>query len=662
MCGIWGVCSNEKTLLSDADYKGLISDLYVVSSRRGNDASGYVLVSDDTLEVFKDAKSPSSMVKTRKYAQGISSYLSERAGRVKLVFGHDRLVTNGSECCNANNQPVSKGGSVCVHNGIVVNVDDLWQKYPGERRTLDSDSEIIPTLLNNFLAQGGDVGPAIKRLFNEVYGVISAAVILENYDKLILMSNNGSLYYASAFDNNSFLFASERSFLGQVIEKHGIDAAFKPAPIKQLGSDELLMVNLKTGQARLDKLDSKSILQKRANPFKVIDSWDQSQSPQTTVAKACETPELVSHFKECERRVGEIPKCSKCLLPATFPFIEFDDSGVCNYCHNYKKIQVKGLDRLKEEVAPLAGGVKGPNVLIGLSGGRDSSYLLHVAKKEMGLRPLAFSYDWGMLTALARRNQSRLCAKLKVEHVVVSADIKKKRGYIRKNVAAWLKRPHLGIIPLFMAGDKQYFYYANKLMDEYGLKVAVFGENLFETTFFKYGFCGIKPNFEREKSFSISIKAKIQMLGFYFGQYMTNTAYINSSLLDTIGAYWSFYFEKHRYFNLYNYLMWNEEKVFSTLRREYDWELSPETTSSWRIGDGTAAFYNYIYYVVSGFSENDTFRSNQIREGVLSREEALALVTKENRPRYQSIKWYCDTLGLDFHETLALINRIPKYF
>ena len=72
--------------------------------------------------------------------------------------------------------------------------------------------------------------------------------------------------------------------------------------------------------------------------------------------------------------------------------------------------------------------------------------------------------------------------------------------------------------------------------------------------------------------------------------------------------------------------------------------------------------YNYIYYVVAGFTEHDTFRSNQIREGQLTRESALNLVKVENRPRYQNIRWYLDTLGLDFEEVIKIINAIPKLY
>ena len=61
---------------------------------------------------------------------------------------------------------------------------------------------------------------------------------------------------------------------------------------------------------------------------------------------------------------------------------------------------------------------------------------------------------------------------------------------------------------------------------------------------------------------------------------------------------------------------------------------------------------------MAGFTEFDTFRSNQIREGDLSRDEALQLIQKENKPRYQGIKWFLDVIDLDFEKT---INRINEY-
>jgi glucosamine--fructose-6-phosphate aminotransferase (isomerizing) len=76
----------------------------------------------------------------------------------------------------------------------------------------------------------------------------------------------------------------------------------------------------------------------------------------------------------------------------------------------------------------------------------------------------------------------------------------------------------------------------------------------------------------------------------------------------------------------------------------------------WRIGDGTASFYNYIYYAFAGFTESDTFRSNQIRAGLIGREDGLAKVIEENRPRSSSIEWYCDVIGISFNDAIKRIN------
>jgi hypothetical protein len=218
------------------------------------------------------------------------------------------------------------------------------------------------------------------------------------------------------------------------------------------------------------------------------------------------------------------------------------------------------------------------------------------------------------------------------------------------------------MVPIFMAGDKQYFYYAVKLMEQNKLKYSFLGENLLETTNFKSGFAGIKPKVKKDNTYSLLLSDKLKMLSYYARQYLKNPAYINSSLTDTLGSFKSYYLIKHNNVNLFKYIEWNEEQIISTLKNEYDWETDPGTSTTWRIGDGTAAFYNYIYFIVAGFSENDTFRSNQIREGQLTRDNALRLTVIENEPRWDSLQWYCSTIGIEFENVIAKINSISRRF
>ena len=140
----------------------------------------------------------------------------------------------------------------------------------------------------------------------------------------------------------------------------------------------------------------------------------------------------------------------------------------------------------------------------------------------------------------------------------------------------------------------------------------------------------------------------VARLGLYYAlQYAQNRAYMNTSLLDTFTGYLSYYFISHNYLQPYEFVDWNEQEIDTVLVNEYNWELAKDAKTSWRIGDGTAPFYNYIYYIVAGFTENDAFRSNQVREGMLTREEALRLAERDNAPRFVSMRWYFDTIGVD---------------
>ena len=163
--------------------------------------------------------------------------------------------------------------------------------------------------------------------------------------------------------------------------------------------------------------------------------------------------------------------------------------------------------------------------------------------------------------------------------------------------------------------------------------------------------------------YSISFKRRLELFGYVGKNLVQNPGYINQSMLDSLGSFFARYWTLSlAYIDLYDYYKWDEGQVNSVLLNEYDWENLYRHHPTWRIGDGTASFYNYVYTLVAGFSENDTFRSNQIREDMITRERALELVREENKPRYNSLKWYLEIVGLDFEETVKVINNIPRKY
>jgi hypothetical protein len=210
-----------------------------------------------------------------------------------------------------------------------------------------------------------------------------------------------------------------------------------------------------------------------------------------------------------------------------------------------------------------------------------------------------------------------------------------------------------------MAGDKHFFKVVNKVKKQTGVRLDLWSANPLENTDFKSGFCGVPPDFDKHRVDYLSLGRKIHMLGYYGVSFLQNPRYMNSSVLDTIEAFLSYYFEPRRnFFFMFNHLVWDEDVVNSVLLNQYDFERSPDSVSTWRIGDGTAPFYNYIYMTARGFTEFDTFRSNQIREGMISRQDALDLVLVENRPRTESLRWYLEAIGLDFNSVIKRVNQI----
>ncbi len=620
MCGIFGIYGEDIEI-----DKRAVNRFFILSSSRGKEASGLFVSGIGNSFLLKAPLPPAKFIRSLEYNNII---LLACENNCNALIGHSRLMTDGSAENNKNNQPIFSDNFVGVHNGIIANAVEIKKKY-GIRSESESDSEVLFRLLERFIKEGGSCRSAVRMLSDVVEGTFSIAFFYKNPDIFILATNNGSLYFTE--DKGKLVFSSEE----RILKKCGYSVSF------QVERNNPVIRHIDSGFGEIKDLSF--------YPLVSVNSY----LPKYDTAKY-----------SYDTRDNKLRRCSRCVLPETMPFISFDSNGVCSYCKSYKPVPVKG-ESLIFEIAEKIRGRGRYDCLVALSGGRDSSYGLHYIRNVLKLNPVAYTYDWGMVNSLARRNQARICGKLGVEHIVVSADISKKRKHIRENVEAWLSNPSLCAIPIFMAGDKMFFYYANKLAEEMGIKNIFFCENNLERTDFKAGFCGIDMSRasrgEHHTLYSVPLFAKLKLAVVYGCEFMKNPGYINGSLIDSFLAYLATYFIRHNYTLLFKYINWDEKEIVDTLIEEYNWEVARDTKSTWRIGDATAPFYNYIYYKMAGFSEYDTFRSNQIREGLISREKALEMLAVENMPRWPSIIEYLELLGLNFYDVMERINNVSKF-
>lgn len=679
MCGIFGIILKDKNKYNSKVVSNALNTVASLSESRGKDSSGICFRNDfnHDYSLIKATEPITGLLKSNEFKvllnNELDSFQSGKSQRF-VCFGHSRLVTNGSQLSDNNNQPVVKDDIIAVHNGIIVNVNELWKDNESISRNYDIDTEVILSLVRNKINQGESSVTALEETFSKVIGTVATAMFFTDRDEALLATNNGSLYYAT--NNLDFLvFASESYMLKKLLSKTKIYSITGNLDVKQLKANTGLFVNLNNLSFSTFTIGSSILLDGNENQgynkFSIRNLSIEGKNSDRSIIVDVDKFHLESDNSRKRNlleynieRISKLKRCTKCLLPETFPFIKFDQNGECNYCKNYvKKNQPKPLSVLKNLVEPYKKANGQPDCLVPFSGGRDSTYVLHFVKEELGLNPIAYTYDWGMVTDLGRRNIARVCGKLGVENIIVAADIKMKRRNIRLNIEAWLKNPKLGMIPLFMAGDKQFFKYANLIKKQTNIDLNIWGINFLENTDFKVGFCGVAPDWEKEMIYSMSAIRKAKLFGFVGKNFITTPSYINASLFDTIDSFLSRYTNPRKdYYHFFDYYEWKEDEIERILKEEYDWETAKDLKSTWRIGDGTASFYNYIYYTVAGFSEFDTFRSNQIREGMITREEAVELVNEENKPRYESLRWYLEIVGLNYEDVINRVNKIPKLY
>jgi len=122
--------------------------------------------------------------------------------------------------------------------------------------------------------------------------------------------------------------------------------------------------------------------------------------------------------------------CSRCVQDSTVPGIKFDEKGVCNFCYLHDELDKiypndeKGEKILKNITEKIRrnGQLKKYDCIIGISGGRDSTYLLYLAVKKWKLRPLAVHFNDGFDNPVAGENMVNACKILGVDLRTITSD------------------------------------------------------------------------------------------------------------------------------------------------------------------------------------------------------------------------------------------------
>lgn len=333
--------------------------------------------------------------------------------------------------------------------------------------------------------------------------------------------------------------------------------------------------------------------------------------------------------------------CSRCIYDERVPAISFDEEGVCNYCRQVEGLIAQygtGYSKGENEFARILDDIrrdgqgKQYDCIVGVSGGTDSSYLVHLAK-EWGLRPLAVHYDNTWNSATATMNIHKVLSGLSVDlytHVVAN---KEADDIFR---AFFLS----GVAEIEASTDLGYAYLLRKVAAKYSIKYILEGHSFVEE--------GITP-LGRNYFDGRYIQAIHQQFGrapLETYPLMTFSRFLRSVLFNQV-----------KFIRPLWYLKYSKEEAQMFLSKKFGWRYY----GGHHLENRMTAFYHSVYLPqkFGGDMRNNTL-SARVRNGTLSREVAWAEYNTPPKIEDELISYFKKRLDLNDEQYDKIMSAPPK--
>ena len=303
--------------------------------------------------------------------------------------------------------------------------------------------------------------------------------------------------------------------------------------------------------------------------------------------------------------------CSKCYYDNNYPEITFDKNNVCNYCIQIESIaneygtgREKGIKKFQQIINEIK--VKQKNkkydCVVGVSGGTDSSYMLHLLKEEYKLRVLAVHYDNTWNTEISTRNIYAIVNKLKIDLVTHVVDNKEADDILKSFFIS-------GVAEIDGPTDLAVAFLLRSTAKKYGIKYIFEGHSFLEE--------GITPltNNYFDGKFIESIHKKFGEMKMQTYPLMIFNKFIASVIFDRV-----------KFLRPFWYISYQKEMAIEFLSKNYDWKYY----DGHHLENRMTAFYHLIY-LPKRFNKSLKINtiSAKVRNKAINRSEAKGLLNKK---------------------------------
>lgn len=343
--------------------------------------------------------------------------------------------------------------------------------------------------------------------------------------------------------------------------------------------------------------------------------------------------------------------CTNCIMDTSDTRIVFDEKGICDHCNDFYKntkpnwdtgeIGRNNLQRIVDKIK-IQGKGKDFDCILGLSGGVDSSFMLHLAVKEFGLRPLVFHVDGGWNSELAVHNIQMLVEKLGLDLYTEVINWEEMKDF----QLAFLKSgvPHIDI-PQDHAFVATLYNFAYK----YDIKYILNGGNISTECvrnpmeYLYYG-TDMKQLADIRKKFGTS-----EMETYPFSSVLRHKFYLR-------------YIRGIQVVKALNYMPYIKKDALELLEKEYGWKPYPQKHFESRF---TKFYEGYWLPERFGFDTRRVQYSSLILTEQMTRKEALE---KMKFPAYNpetiddEFNYVATKLGITSEELKMYFNQPKKFY
>lgn len=347
---------------------------------------------------------------------------------------------------------------------------------------------------------------------------------------------------------------------------------------------------------------------------------------------------------------GIMQYCTRCCMPETQEGIRFDEMGICTACRaSEEKIHINWVERERELRALLEyhknhAGLN-YDCIVPISGGKDSTFQLHVLTKVYGMKPLAvtFSHNWYSKTGLY--NLYNALEKFNVDHIMFTPHRQLVNKLARKSLpmigdSCWHCHMGVGAFPLQIAV-------------KFKIRLLVWGESLSEGDGRATYFEGVT---KYDRNYFTKVSARIEASGMVDADISERDVHPfqlpSVEEIERAGV---------TGIHLGDYIFWDDERQTEFVKRMYGWQEDHVEGTYKRYKSVEcimAGVHDYAKFVKRGFGRGTDHASQDVRAGLLTREEGFQLANKADTERPRALDYYLEISGQSDKEFVhTLVGR-----